>query len=580
MENKKIIIITVVLFLLAGTGTFVFASNQGNFNEEDIDYRTDNDPTYEKVDGNNNNNVGGSNNNNQGTVDEDIPPISNPGTTEDPNETDNENNSNGTTNPGNSSSSNNNTSNGSNNNGGNNSNNNNSNNGNNNNTSGGSNNNNGENNSGNNNQGSTGDTNKPEDKPTKPEEPEKPVIKDTTPPVLKIKYNTTNATKGPVIVTIESNEPIKALADWSLANDKLSISKAFANNESGQVTVYDEAGNSSTIEYNIQNIDNVAPKAIKVETSNNNGNKLTFRDITVTITADKDIKPVAGWDLKDNRVLTKTFSNIPNAEYSLKIYDLVGNEAEVKYEIRNYDPTSPEVVVEKGEKETTITMTYKEPLDDTWTQNENGEYTKIEVIPNNNDETIAITMPDGTVKVFESAPIITVYISNKNPDGTYNRTNKPVEIRLESTRELQELEGWELSEDKKTLFKFVTEVQTNKEVIVYNLTGNSTKIKYSVKNVDIKAPELSRIYTSTPDENGLITITITTSESVSLDDMSWEGKRIGGYASKFTKKISESTIKTAGYQENINIKDKCGNDTTQLIKVEYINGTVTGTIIK
>ena len=46
MENKKIIIITIVLFLLAGTGTFVFASNQGNFNEEDIDYRTDNNPTY------------------------------------------------------------------------------------------------------------------------------------------------------------------------------------------------------------------------------------------------------------------------------------------------------------------------------------------------------------------------------------------------------------------------------------------------------------------------------------------------------------------------------------------------------
>ena len=50
---------------------------------------------------------------------------------------------------------------------------------------------------------------------------------------------------------------------------------------------------------NIQNIDNIAPKAT-VETSNNNGNKLTFRDITVTITADKDIRPVAGWNLKDN----------------------------------------------------------------------------------------------------------------------------------------------------------------------------------------------------------------------------------------------------------------------------------------
>ncbi len=566
MENKKIIIITIVLFLLAGTGTFVFASNQGNFNEEDIDYRTDNNPTYEKVDGNNNNNVGGSENNNQGTVDEDIPPISNPGIADNPNETDDDNNINGTTNPGNSSSSNNNTSGSSNN--SNNGSNNNSNSGNNNNTSGGSNNNNGENNSGNNNQGSTGDINKPEDKPIKPEEPERPVIKDTTPPVLKVKYNTTNATKGPVIVTIESNEPIKALADWSLANNKLSISKAFANNESGQVTVYDEAGNSSTIKYNIQNIDNIAPKAT-VETSNNNGNKLTFRDITVTITADKDIRPVAGWDLKDNRILTKTFSNIPNAEYSLKIYDLVGNEAEIKYEIRNYDPTSPEVIVEKGENETTITMTYKEPLDNTWIQNENGEYTKVEVIPNNNDESIIITMPDGTIKVFESAPIVDVYISNKNADGTSDKTNQPVEIRLRANKEILGVENWNLSEDKKDLFKVVYEVEAG-TVVVYDLAGNSTTIKYAITNVDAIGPEIIKT-ASTKNSDGTYTIKITTSEPALVDAKNWSATST--YTRLFKKIFTVDELRKS-ITETLNFKDKYGNPSTQTVKINYNDGNV------
>lgn len=571
MENKKIIIITIVLFLLAGTGTFVFASNQGNFNEEDIDYRTDNNPTYEKVDGNNNNNVGGSENNNQGTVDEDIPPISNPGITDNPNETDDDNNINGTTNPGNSSSSNNNTSGSSNN--SNNGSNNNSNSGNNNNTSGGSNNNNGENNSGNNNQGSTGDINKPEDKPIKPEEPERPVIKDTTPPVLKVKYNTTNATKGPVIVTIESNEPIKALADWSLANDKLSISKAFANNESGQVTLYDEAGNSSTIKYNIQNIDNIAPKAT-VETSNNNGNKLTFRDITVTITADKDIKPVAGWDLKDNRILTKTFSNIPNAEYSLKIYDLVGNEAEIKYEIRNYDPTSPEVVVEKGENETTITMTYKEPLDDTWTQNENGEYTKVEVIPNNNDETIIITMPDGTIKVFESAASIIVKRSNDNPDGSTNKTNQPVKVEIISNKELQEVEGWELSADQKILSRFESEIQIDVKMTVYDLAGNSTTFIYSVLNVDTVPPRIKTSASAIKGKklaSGKIQVTIQADMSKIMNS-DWKNKSSGLFTKEYTIEELEN-----GVVETIIMKDSFENIGKEIVTLNYVDGALKAT---
>jgi len=572
MENKKIIIITIVLFLLAGTGTFVFASNQGSFNEEDIDYRTDNDPTYEKVDGSNNNNSGGSsNNNNQGTVDEDIPPVSNPGIIEDPDETEN-NSGNGTTNPGNSSSSNNNTSNGSNNNNGNNSNNNSSNSGNNNNTSGGSNNNNGENNSGNNNQGSTGDTSKPEDKPTKPEEPEKPVIKDTTPPVLKIKYNTTNATKGPVIVTIESNEPIKALSDWSLANDKLSISKAFVNNEKGQVTIYDEAGNASTIEYSIQNIDNIAPTAT-VQTSNNNGNKLTFRDITVTITADKDIKPVAGWDLKDNRILTKTFSNIPNAEYSLKIYDLVGNEAEIKYEIRNYDPTSPEVLVEKGEKETTITMTYKEPLDDTWIQNENGEYTKVEVIPNNSDDSIIITMPDGTIKVYDSAPNLSIKIGNQKADGTFEKTNKPVEIIIESNKELQPLDGWEISEDKKTLTKLEYNAIANRKVTVLDLSGNTTTLLYTVANVDTTPPGIKMAIASKPTD-GLITVTLITTEPTIFEDETWSARKVGGFAASYTKKFEQEVLEK-GAEETFYFIDRYDNEATIKSILKYSNGKIT-----
>lgn len=548
MENKKIIIITIVLFLLAGTGTFVFASNQGNFNEEDIDYRTDKEPTYNKVENNNSNN--NANNSNEGNT----TPIPNPGITNDPLVPDNNSGSNSETNatrPGNTNNSSNNSnqaSGSSNNNNSNNSNNNNA----------------------NNNQGSTSgntssDTNKPADKPA---EPEHPVIKDTTPPILNIKYNTTTDTKGPVIATITSNEPIKAIADWSLSNDKLSMSKAFANNENGYVTIYDEAGNSSQIEYNIQNIDNIAPK-VTVETSNNNGNKSTFRDITVTITADEDIKPVLGWNLAENRILTKTFSNIENAEYNVKIYDLVGNETEVKYEIKKYDPTSPEVLVEKGESETTITMTYKEPLDDTWVQNENGEYVKVETIPNNNDKSVIITMPDGTIKVFDSAPNVIIKISNQNADGTSNKTNQPVEIRLEANKEVQELEGWTLSEDHKTLFKTVYEVEAG-DLTIYDLAGNSTNVKYSITNVDAIGPEIIRT-ASAKNSDGSYTIKLTTSELAAMDTRNWTWTST--YARLFKKIFNEEELRK-GITETLNFKDKYDNYRAQTIKISFESGNI------
>lgn len=557
MENKKIIIITIVLFLLAGTGTFVFASNQGNFTEEDINYRTDKEPTYEKIENNINNNVTPS--------EGDTTPIPNPGIIEEPTIPNNngDSNSSSTNNirPGNSNNSINNS--GSSNSG----------------TNSRPNNSSSINNSGTtNNQGNSGNennntsgTNNPSEEPVKPVEPDTPDVEDTTPPTLNIKYNTTENTKGPVIATITSNEAIKAPEGWSLANDRLSISKAFTDNESGLVTVYDEANNASTIDYKVENIDNIAPKAT-VETSNNNGNKITFRDITVTITTDEDIKPVAGWDLKDNRILTKTFSNVANDEYSLKICDLVGNEIEVKYEIRKYDPTSPEVVVNKGDAETTITTIYKEPLDDTWTQNENGEYVKTETIPTNNDESIVITMPDGTIKVYESAPIVIVKVSNENEDGTSTKTNKPVEVRIESNKELQAIAGWSLLEDKKNLSKMENIRKANEIVTVYDLAGNSTTTKYSVSNVDAIPPTIrpnSTGATASKPTNGEVTITLRTTEPSELLDSSWTNKS----GVMFIKKFKESDISN-GVKEEITLKDSFDNITTELLTIENVNGKI------
>ena len=90
MENKKFIIITIVLFLLAGTGTFVFAGQDRNDNGENA--FTEDDINYKKVD-NSTNKAG-----------QQVPVINNTTTTENNNngviidDTTDENNSSNTTN--------------------------------------------------------------------------------------------------------------------------------------------------------------------------------------------------------------------------------------------------------------------------------------------------------------------------------------------------------------------------------------------------------------------------------------------------------------------------------------------------
>lgn len=80
-------------------------------------------------------------------------------------------------------------------------------------------------------------------------------INDTMPPDLMVSYSTTEKTDQDVLVTIKANEEVKEVEGWTLAEDKLTLTKVYTENGEEEVTVYDLYGNSSKLKIEVNNID-------------------------------------------------------------------------------------------------------------------------------------------------------------------------------------------------------------------------------------------------------------------------------------------------------------------------------------
>ena len=127
-------------------------------------------------------------------------------------------------------------------------------------------------------------------------------------------------------------------------------------------------------------------------------------------------------------------------------------------------------------------------------------------------------------------------------------TNNNVIVSLNSNKQLQELEGWDLSEDKKVLTK---EYENNQDetITVKDLAGNEIIVNISVNNIDKKAPIASYKYGKTSYINNNITVEINFNEEV----QELEGWKLSKDSQKLTKEYSVTT------EEQIQVKDIAGN---------------------
>jgi len=410
---------------------------------------------------------------------------------------------------------------------------------------------------------------------------------------------TSTDTNNVTTLTITSNKQLQEIEGYTLSEDKKILTKTLTENVGGEVTIISIDGQELVLTYE------AAPEiTINISNENDDGtSNKTNQPVSVTLTSNKELQPLEGWELSnDKKTLIKLEYN-PKANILVTFKDLLDNSITISYTIRNVDTIAPginRIVIgnlTSGKRNITMITTEATKFDnDTWSANRVGGFaasytkkiTEEELINcyeeeivledkfgNIGCEKIIISLVDGVVNATHTISdtlVAKVKASNENEDGTTNKTNKPVEIRIESNKELQELDGWTLLPTKKTLSKLFYKIE-RVNLTIYDLEGNSLEITFDVTNVDTTKPEILKIDSiKNADESYLIKLT--TTEPVCLNDESWTWS--GTYARLFKKNFTSADL-INGVEEILMLIDKYDNISYEKINITLINNEIVTT---
>ena len=385
-------------------------------------------------------------------------------------------------------------------------------------------------------------------------------------PTLDISYSTTKATNKDVIVTINSNEEIKSVSGWTLSEDKKTLTKTYTENKSENIEITDLAGNISTATIEIKNIDKEKP-IVEVKYSTK---EQTLNDVIVTIEANEELQEVEGWQLSDDKkTLTKTYTK--NGEETITIKDLAGNNIEETIKVENIDKEKPEHEVKYSttlstNEDVTVTITANEEIKsiEGWTLSEDKKVLT-KTYTENTEETITIKDVAGN-----SASETTIKINNIDkikPEINISYsiteiTNQDIIVTIIANKEIKEIEGWNLSTDKKELKKKFTS-NTEENITISDLAGNTISDTIKISNVDKVAPKIEIKYSTTSATDKDVIVTITSDKII---------RNIDGWTLSSDKKQLTKTFTENG-EEEITITDEAGNSVTTNIKVSNIDKT-------
>lgn len=308
---------------------------------------------------------------------------------------------------------------------------------------------------------------------------------DKVAPIGNVTYSTIEPTNQDVIATITANEKIQQVEDWTISSDLTTLTKTFTVNDEETVIITDLAGNTTSIPVVVNNINKTEIVAL-VDYSTT---LLTNQNVDVIVSLNKKIEPVSGWTLsQDGKVLSKTFEQ--NAEEELTIYDEAGNNKNVTVNVNNIDKVKPTTqikysITELTNKDVTVTVTSDESIQqvEEWNLEEDGKTLIKKYKLNGKEKLIVKDLAGNFVEIN-----IEVNNIDKIPpklDVKYSITEKTTEnvtLTIVANEEVQNIETWTLSKDKKSLTKVYSSNETE-EIIIYDLAGNSTIQKIEIKNI-------------------------------------------------------------------------------------------------
>ena len=295
--------------------------------------------------------------------------------------------------------------------------------------------------------------------------------------------------------------------------------------------------------------------------------KMTKETVTATITANEKIQQVEGWVLsEDETKLSKVYAK--NTEETITVYDLAGNKAYANISVNNIDTTSPQVEIKYSttkltNQNVTVTVTADEKIKEVegWILS-NDKTTLSKDFESNQEEDITIYDLVGNDRK------LTINVSNidKTPPiakisySTLELTNGNVEVIITADEEIQEIDGWIMSSDRKKLGKEYEKNIEKEKVIINDLAGNSTEKEITIANIDKIPPELEIIYSTIEKTNGTVIVQIKANEKVK----EVEGWTLNEEQNTLTREFDENTT------EQIIVYDLVGNGTAQEININNI----------
>ena len=306
---------------------------------------------------------------------------------------------------------------------------------------------------------------------------------DKTAPKIEVQYSTTEITSGSVVVTLISDEELQELDGWELSQDKKSLTKEYKENTTETVVVYDLVSNATEVNISINNI---SQSTFECEITYSE-TEPTNKDVVVTILANRELRELDDWELsQDNKSLTKTYSE--NINEDILVQDFEGNTTTVHVNIENIDREIPILellysITENTNQNVIVTIKSNEPLKqpEGWTISSDG-CTITKTYFQNQSENIVVEDLAGN-QVEKSIEVKNI---DKNPpilDVNYQTSQNQVIVTIKSNEPLQELDGWNLSEDKLLLTKVYTENLVD-VLDVKDLVGNITEVSIEVTSIN------------------------------------------------------------------------------------------------
>ena len=251
-------------------------------------------------------------------------------------------------------------------------------------------------------------------------------------------------------------------------------------------------------------------------------------------------------------ILTKDkVENVTISKEGPFVFDNTGAKVEIVYSSKNPTNKNVTATINSDEQIQEIAgwtlSSDKRVLTKEYSRNANENITIKDLVGNETQVNIEINNIDKTV------PIANVGYSTKEI------TKDNVTVTITSNEEVQEIEGWDLSSDKKTLTKEYSE-NIKETVTIKDLAENESQVNVEINNIDKIQPSVEVTYSTKEITEEKVKVAIVANEEVQ-NIVDWElstNKKI------LTKEYSTNT------KETITVKDIAGNETQVNIEINNI----------